>query len=54
MRIKDLIPVAHTFCKYTWEVIVYMVITGKVYARPNIWPEIPEQAKKMEDIRKTI
>lgn len=30
-----------------------MVITGKGYAGPDIWPKTPEQAKNTEDMMKT-
>ena len=54
LRIKNLIPAAQSLCKYTWEVVACMVLTGKRRLKPNIWPETPEQAKSTEDIMKSI
>lgn len=47
-------PATCSFCEYTWEVIAYMIITGKGYTRPDIWPKTLEQAKNTEDMMRTI
>ena len=39
LEIKDLTPVARNLCKYTWKVVVYMVLTGKRRLGPDIGPE---------------
>ena len=41
-RIKDLPPAAYSLCKFTWEAVVFMVLTGKRRLGPDIWPEIPQ------------
>ncbi len=41
IRIKDSTPTAHSLCKYTWKVVVCMVLTGKRCLEPDIWPENP-------------
>ena len=43
MSIKDSWLKQKSFCKYTWEVIAYIVITGKACLGPKIWLEIPNQ-----------
>lgn len=40
--------------KYIWGVIACIIITGKRHARPDIWPETPEQVKNIEDMIRTI
>ena len=36
MGIKDSSPKQASFCKYTWEVVIYMVITGEGRSGPDI------------------
>ena len=50
MGIKDSMPEQASFCKYTWEVVVYMVITGKGRLGPDIWPKTLNQGTGTEDI----
>ena len=52
--IKDSIPAACSLCKYTWEVIVYMLLTCKGRPGPDIWPKTLEQAESIEDIIRSI
>ena len=54
LGIKDSILAARSLCKYTWEVVACMVLTGKGRPRPDIWPETPEQAKSTEDMMRLI
>ena len=41
MHSKDFLPENASFCKKTWEIVAYMVITGKGNSGPNIWPKTP-------------
>ena len=42
------IPAACSLCKYTWEVVTYLILTGKGRPGPDIWPETPDQAESIE------
>ncbi len=48
MGIKDSSPKQTSLCKYTWEVIAFMVMTGEGRSGPDIWPETPNQATGTE------
>ncbi len=50
LEIKDSTPAARSLCKYTWEVVIYMVLTGEGRLGPDIWLETPQQAESMESI----
>ena len=50
MGIKDSLPKQANFCKYTWEVIAYMVITSKGRSGLDMWTEILNQGTSIEDI----
>ena len=50
LRIKDLTPNARSLCKYTWKVVVYIVLTGKRHLGPDFWPETPQQAENTKSI----
>lgn len=52
--IKNFLPKQTSFYEYTWEVIVYMVITGKKHLSPNIWPKTPNQDTGIKDMILTI
>ena len=54
MGIKDFWPKQASLCEYTWEVIAYMVITGKRHSGPDIWLETPNQGIGTEDMILTI
>ena len=54
MRIKDFSPEQASLCKYTWEVVAYMVIRGEGRSGPDIWPETPNQGIGTEDMIFTI
>lgn len=54
LEIKDSTPAACSLCKYIWKVILCMVLTGKRCLRPDIWSEIIDQAKSIEDIIRGI
>lgn len=41
--IKNSIPGIQNLCKYTWEVVLCMVLTGKRLLEPNIWLKTLEQ-----------
>lgn len=45
---------ARSLCKYTWEVILFIILTGKRYLRPNIWLKTADQAKSKEKIIKEV
>lgn len=53
-RIKDFISAICSLSEYIWEVILYMVLTSKEYLGPDIWLEVVDQAKNIEDIIKRI
>lgn len=48
--IKDSLPKKVTLCKYTWEVVICIVMTGERCSGPNIWPETPNQDTSTEDM----
>ena len=50
LGIKDSIPAGRSLYKYTWGIVVYMVLTGKRRLGPDIWPETPQQAKSTESM----
>ena len=50
MGIKDSSPEQASFCKYPWEVVAYMVITGERHSGPDIWPETPNQGIGTENM----
>ena len=50
MGIKDSSPEQASFCKYTWEVVACMIITGEERSCPDIWPETPNQGTGTEDM----
>ncbi len=52
--IKDSTPAACSLCEYTWEVILYMVLTGSGRLSPDIWPETPDQAEGTEEMMRTV
>lgn len=39
LKIQDLIFAGYSLCKYTWEVVIYMVLTDKERLGSDIWPE---------------
>lgn len=39
MEIKDFLPTQASLYKYTWEVVAYIVITGKGQTSLDIWPK---------------
>ncbi len=45
---------ARSLCKYIWEVILFMVLIGKVRLGPDIWPETPDHAKIIEDMMRIV
>lgn len=50
MGIKDFSPKQASFCEYTREVIVCMMITGKGRSGLDIWPKTPNQNTSTEDM----
>ena len=54
LGIKDLILASRSLCKYSWEVVAYMVLTGKGHLGPDILPETPKQAESTKDIMRSI
>ncbi len=51
--IKDSTLAAHSLCKYIWEVVICMVLTGKGRLGLDIWLETPQQAKSTESMMRT-
>lgn len=41
-------------CKYTWEVVVCIVLTGKRRLRPDIWLKTLQQTKSIKSIMRII
>ena len=54
MGIKDFLPKQASFCEYTWEVVIYIVITGEGHSGPDIWLETPNQGISTKNIIFTI
>lgn len=50
LGIKDWIPPASTLCKYTWQIIVFMVLTGNSYLGPDLWPENSQKVQSQKNI----
>lgn len=50
ISIKDFLPKQTSFYEYTLEVITYIVITGKEYLSPNIWPETFNQGTSTKNM----
>ena len=48
--IKDSTFAARNLCKYTWEVMICMVLIGKGRLGPDIWTETPQQAKNTKSM----
>ena len=48
--IKGSSPKYVSLCKYTWEVVAYMVKLGEGRSGLNIWPETPNQDSGTEDM----
>ena len=43
MDIKNSLLEQASFYEHTWEVVIYMVITGKRRSDLDIWPKTPNQ-----------
>ncbi len=54
LGIKDSISATHHLCRYTWEIVVCIVLTGEERVEPDILPETPQQAERMESMIRTI
>lgn len=54
MGIKDLTFAAHRLCKYTWEVVTYMILTGKGHLEPDIWPKALKQVESIGSMMSTM
>ena len=54
INIKDSLPKQISFCEYTWEIVAYMVMTGKGRSGPDIWPETPNQSTDTKEVIFTI
>ena len=54
LGIKDLILAIYRLCKYTWEIVAYMVFTSNGPLRLDIWPETPKQAMSTKDIMRSL
>ena len=50
MGIKDFLLKKASFCKYTWKVVAYIMITGEGHSGLYIWPETPNQDTGTEDV----
>ena len=50
MGIKDFLLKQESFCEHTWEVLTYMVITGKGCSGLDIWPETYSQGTGTEEM----
>lgn len=54
LEISDSILTAYKLYKYTWKIVVYIVLIGKERLGLNIWLKIPEQAKSIKNMIKSI
>ncbi len=54
LGIKDSIFAAHNLYKYTWRIVVYMVLTGEGRLGPDIWSETLQQAKTTENMMRIM
>ena len=50
LEIKDSTSADRNLCKYTWENVVYIVLTGKRCLRLDILPKISQQTKSIENM----
>ena len=50
LEIKDSTLASRSLCKYTWEVVLYIVLTGKERLGPDIWLKIPQQTKSTKNM----
>lgn len=48
--IKDFVSKEVSLCKYTWKIIVYIIITGKRRLCPNIKPKTCNQGTNIKDM----
>lgn len=46
IKIKNFTLATRNLCKYIWEIVAYMVLTGKKCLRSDLWLKISKQAKK--------
>ena len=53
MGIKNFISATYSLCKYTWEVVSCMVLTGKWHLGPDIWPKTLKQAENIKSMMST-
>ncbi len=53
-EIKDLTSAAYSLCKYTWEVILCMVLIDDGRLGPDIWPETSDQVEGTEQMMRTV
>ena len=54
LGIKDSTFTGYNLCKYTWEIVVYMVLTGKERLWSDIWLKTPQQAKSTESMMRIM
>lgn len=47
---QNFLPKQASFYEYIWEVIAYILITGKGHLGPNIWLETPNTVTSNKDI----
>ena len=52
--IKDSTSAAQSLYKYTWQIMIYMILTGEGRLRPNIWPKTFQQAKSTKSIMRAV
>lgn len=50
MGIKDFLPEQASFCKCNWEVVAYIITTGKGRSGPDIWLKTLNQGTNSEYI----
>lgn len=53
-KIKDIILTTWNVYKYTWEVILYIVLTGKRCSVPDIWPESLYESESRKNMMSTV
>lgn len=54
MGIKDFLSEQASFYEYTWEIIIYIVMTDKGHSSLDIWLETPNQDTNTENMIRII
>lgn len=44
----------NNLCKYIQKIILYMILTGKRYLEPDIWPKTADKVESIEDMMRKV